>query len=190
MKITRKDFLRLTGLSLLAGGAKELVRAIGPGGSAARAAASQPVRLGMVIDLSKCREKEGCSDCIHACNSAHNIPQIANRAHEVKWIWTEPFGTVCPAVQPLRRPALYARVPHAGDVEARRRHCDDGLASLHRLPLLHCRMPLRIAQLQLGGSVASHHEHQSRFPHAHEGRGGEVQLLRGAAGAGAEAGLR
>ena len=86
MKITRKDFLRLTGLSLLAGGAKQVVRAIS-GSRDAGCSIAEPVRLGMVIDLSKCREKDGCNECIHACNAAHNIPQIGNRAHEVKWIW-------------------------------------------------------------------------------------------------------
>ena len=46
-------------------------------------------------------------------------------------------------------PPCIAGVPHAGNLEERRRHCDDGLASLHRLPLLHCGLPLWFAQLQL-----------------------------------------
>jgi molybdopterin-containing oxidoreductase family iron-sulfur binding subunit len=53
----------------------------------------------MVIDLRKCREKDGCNACSQACNTAHNIPQIANRAHEVKWIWPEPYATVFPSAQ-------------------------------------------------------------------------------------------
>jgi [DsrC]-trisulfide reductase subunit O len=110
MKMTRKDFLRLTGLSLLAGGAMQVVRAIGQGGTSARTAASQPVRLGMVIDLTKCREKDGCSECVRACNATHNVPQIANRAHEVKWIWTEPFGTVFPSAQTGYAEQSYAKV--------------------------------------------------------------------------------
>jgi len=99
MKITRKDFLRLSGLSLLAAGCKQAVRSANQPASAARAASAQPVRWGMVIDLRKCREKDGCNACVHACNAAHNIPQIANRAHEVKWLWTEPYATVFPSAQ-------------------------------------------------------------------------------------------
>ncbi len=98
MRITRKDFLCLSGLSLLAAGCKHSVRSVSLPVSGAQAS-TQPVRWGMVIDLRKCREKDGCNDCIHACNTAHNIPQIANRAHEVKWLWTEPYATVFPATQ-------------------------------------------------------------------------------------------
>lgn len=94
MKMTRKDFMRLSGLSLLAGGITQIVRTLGQGSVAASADAAGPVRWGMVIDLAKCGEKDGCAECARACNTAHNVPQIANRAHEVKWIWTELFGKV------------------------------------------------------------------------------------------------
>ncbi len=165
MKITRKDFLCLSGLSLLAAGCKQAAQSANQPAPGAGAASTQPTRWGMVIDLGKCREKDGCNACIHACNAAHNIPQIANRAHEVKWIWTEPYATVFPSaqpdyapqtvtetmvpllVQPLRRSAMHTRLPYAGHVETRRWHRDDGLASLHRLPLLHCCLPLWLAQL-------------------------------------------
>ena len=57
------------------------------GGTAAK-------RWGMAIDFDKCQK--GCNDCIAACNSAHNIPQIPDPAHEVKWIWEEPYEDVFP----------------------------------------------------------------------------------------------
>ena len=96
MKITRKQFLRLTGLSLVAAAAKDAVRAVGKGSAPAGSGPTRSVRLGMVVDLKKCRENAGCNACVHACNAAHNIPQFADRAHEVKWIWTESFATVFP----------------------------------------------------------------------------------------------
>ena len=103
MKITRKDFLRLTGLSLLAGGGMKAVRVIaehgGTAGAAPREPAAKPVRWGMVIDLQKCRKDSGCDACIRACNSAHNIPGISDPKHEVKWIWTEPYETVFPFIK-------------------------------------------------------------------------------------------
>ncbi len=101
MRISRKDFLRLSGLSLLAGGGIKAIRAIVDNSSAAGTAPgkppNKPVRWGMVIDLKKC--KSDCNLCIKACNKAHNIPQLADRAHEIKWIWTEPFKVVFPFAQ-------------------------------------------------------------------------------------------
>ena len=67
-------------------------------------------------------------------------------------------------MQPLRRSALRARLPHGGHLEARRRHRDDGLAPLHRLPLLHGGLPVRLAQLQLVGPAAVHPQAESDFP--------------------------
>jgi molybdopterin-containing oxidoreductase family iron-sulfur binding subunit len=99
VNLTRKDFLRLSGLSLLAAAAMQAVRAVGKGSTAAQTTGGQPVRLGMVVDLRKCRAQVGCNDCVRACNAAHNIPQFADRAHQVKWIWTEPFATVFPFAQ-------------------------------------------------------------------------------------------
>jgi Fe-S-cluster-containing dehydrogenase component len=115
MKITRKDFLRLTGLSLVALGGKEAVRAVAGQGetnsAAAVEASAKPVRWGMVIDLQKCRQESGCNACIQACDKAHNIPQFADRAHEVKWIWTEPFQTIFPFEQTDYAKQNYAGTP-------------------------------------------------------------------------------
>jgi Fe-S-cluster-containing dehydrogenase component len=106
MKMTRKDFLRRLGLCLSAVAGKKALRALA--GSAAPAA--KTVRWGMVIDLQKCRKKRDCNACIKACHSAHNVPQFADQAHEVKWIWTQPFETVFPFAQ-----TDYTRQAHAGD---------------------------------------------------------------------------
>jgi len=50
----------------------------------------------MVIDARKCLKDEGCTDCIAACDKAHNVPHFTERAHEVKWIWKEPFDRAFP----------------------------------------------------------------------------------------------
>ncbi|MFB3915574.1 MAG: sulfate reduction electron transfer complex DsrMKJOP subunit DsrO [Terriglobales bacterium] len=97
MKITRKDFLRLGGLALFGAAGKKLLSAFpgetstGDGGPTV-----VPRRWAMVIDFRKCREDAGCNNCLAACKRAHNIPDIPERAHEVKWIWKERFENVFP----------------------------------------------------------------------------------------------
>ena len=94
MKISRKGFLRLTGLPLLAVVAKRAIGAlmVEEGGQApTQTASGVATRWAMVVDPSKCLKKEGCTDCIGACHKAHNVPMIHDALHEVKWIWTEPF---------------------------------------------------------------------------------------------------
>lgn len=115
MKISRKDFLRLSGLSLLAAGCKRREGgATAPGSeNASTAKGTRKVRWGMVIDLQKCRDRNCSQACVRACNAAHNIPQLADRAHEVKWIWTEPFSTVFlfAAVATMETPDAGMNVP-------------------------------------------------------------------------------
>jgi len=121
MKITRKDFLLCSGLGLAAVLAKRAVSAVsGSVGTAAPAKAAK--HWGLVIDLQKCRKEAGCVDCIKACNVAHNIPQIQDPAHEVKWIWNQPFESAFAFEQ-----TDYARQAYAG----------------HPIPLLcnHCANP-------------------------------------------------
>jgi molybdopterin-containing oxidoreductase family iron-sulfur binding subunit len=118
MKMTRKQFLQFSGLSLIAMGARKLVR--GAVNSAAPAS-TKVTRWGMAIDLEKCRQKGGCNRCIKSCHSAHNVPQFTDRAHEVKWVWKQPFEDVFPFAQ-----TPYTREVNAGLlVLLMCNHCDD-----------------------------------------------------------------
>lgn len=101
MKMTRKEFLRdflATAGAILAGttGTKAMAAAQPAEGEGGDIAKSGVVRWGMAIDFQKCRWDQGCSQCIQACGQAHNIPAIAEPAHEVKWIWKEPYKAVFP----------------------------------------------------------------------------------------------
>ncbi|SPF32253.1 DsrO [Candidatus Sulfotelmatobacter kueseliae] len=119
MKITRKRFLQLSGLSLIAVAAKRMVRVMAASTSAPES--TKTVRWGMAIDLEKCRLDQGCDGCIKACHSAHNVPQFADRAHEVKWIWKQPFEDVFPFAE-----TEYTREAHANQpVLLLCDHCDD-----------------------------------------------------------------
>jgi Fe-S-cluster-containing dehydrogenase component len=100
MKISRKGFLRLSGLSLLAVAGKRTIGALlgeARGDASAQPASRVATRWGMVVDPSKCRKKDGCVDCINACHKTHNVPVINDPLHEVKWIWKEPFENAFPS---------------------------------------------------------------------------------------------
>ncbi len=94
------------------------------------------------------------------------------------------------SLQPLREPALRAGLPHAGHLQAGGRDRDDGLPPLHRLPVLHGRLPLRGAKHELPRSPALHPQDQPGFPDPDQRGGGKMQLLRGAACPGAPSRLR
>jgi Fe-S-cluster-containing dehydrogenase component len=92
MSINRRTFLGAAGLSALAIAGKSTVAVLAVG--------AQPeigtTRWAMVIDPRKCFKEEGCTDCIAACDRAHNVPHLPESAHQVKWIWREPFDKVFP----------------------------------------------------------------------------------------------
>ena len=123
MKITRKEFLKVAGLSVAGAGAKaasEVWR-----GSSTREPGSETRatrRWGMVIDFQKCRPGNGCDDCLLACRTAHNIPAVPDREREVKWVWKERYERVFPSQQ-----SDYTRAAYEG----------------HLLPVLcnHCAEP-------------------------------------------------
>jgi Fe-S-cluster-containing dehydrogenase component len=94
MDKARRGFLKLTGTSLLG---------LGLGGTAIASAPHRPVhdpdagpRFAMVIDTRKCRKKDGCSACMDACHDVHNVPDIPDENHEVKWIWKEDYPNAFP----------------------------------------------------------------------------------------------
>lgn len=51
-------------------------------------------RLAMVVDPGKC--PPGCRDCIDACHTIHNVPDIAVPGREIRWIRRVPFQRAFP----------------------------------------------------------------------------------------------
>jgi Fe-S-cluster-containing dehydrogenase component len=82
MKITRKGFLRLGGVSVAALAAKKFLGAMGE-----KVTPRRTRRWAMVIDAAKCIRRPDCTKCSDACNQAHNVPVFHDPRHEVKWIW-------------------------------------------------------------------------------------------------------
>lgn len=94
MSLDRRAFLGVAGLSALALAGRSSLGALAGTGEPA---GTQPrTRWAMVIDPRKCLKAEGCTDCIAACDAAHNVPHLPEPAHEVKWIWREPFARAFP----------------------------------------------------------------------------------------------
>ncbi|HEY3359294.1 MAG TPA: 4Fe-4S dicluster domain-containing protein [Polyangia bacterium] len=101
MDANRRGFLKIAGFSVVAaGGAGYLLRsafaqspvaASQPGGPARRGR-----RWGMLVDTGRCKAREGCRKCRDACHVTHNVPELAEPRHEVKWIWTDSYRHTFP----------------------------------------------------------------------------------------------
>ena len=94
MSMDRKSFLKISGCALASAFAgKELFQIVEAqdGATAQFPDAKQAKRWGMVVDTRKCLKADGCDKCMTACHQTHNVPDIENKAHEVKWIWKESY---------------------------------------------------------------------------------------------------
>jgi Fe-S-cluster-containing dehydrogenase component len=122
MSIDRRTFLGVAGLSALAIAGESSLLVLAQGAHVQAASGGQtPTRWAMVIDPQKCLKEQGCTDCITACNTAHNIPQFVEPAHQVKWIWKEPFESAFPDQGNQYTNAAFRGVP----VPMLCNHCDN-----------------------------------------------------------------
>lgn len=104
MAIKRREFLKLTGLTLLSGvvsGAtiNFIVREVEATGSyKIPPEALTAKRWGLAIDVKKCRDnKNVCGfKCMEVCHSLHNVPSIPDQKKEIKWIWKVEFSHAFP----------------------------------------------------------------------------------------------
>ena len=92
MTITRKQFLYMMAASLAGAAGAKVVS--GSEVLQQPAAEKGTRRWAMAVDFQKCRWDEGCDKCLAACKRTHNVPDIPDKAHEVKWIWKEKYQTV------------------------------------------------------------------------------------------------
>ena len=106
MDIKRRQFLKIAGLSTIAGlgapaafnlllkGESSPVSFASSGGSAGASHGEAPtgVRLGMVIDQRVFDANKGLAQkCITACHTTHNVPDFGNPKDEIKWIFEVPY---------------------------------------------------------------------------------------------------
>lgn len=94
MGMDRRFFLKLTGLASLSGfGFNSNARAME---DESDNLSNNKKRLALIIDMQKCREQKNCKDCMEACHRVHNVPEIKDKHHEIKWIWKESFEHAFP----------------------------------------------------------------------------------------------
>jgi molybdopterin-containing oxidoreductase family iron-sulfur binding subunit len=102
MSMRRRDFLKLAGVSALAGiGGAALAGEFGKGVLEAAQTTPKPdalegTRWAMAIDMSRLKSGEDIRRVTSACHRIHNVPDFENPKHEIKWIWTETFEHAFP----------------------------------------------------------------------------------------------
>jgi Fe-S-cluster-containing dehydrogenase component len=111
MDIKRRQFLKIAGLSTIAGlGAPAALNLLlkgqpssvslassGAESGTSHEAALAAVRWGMVIDQRVFDAYRGLAQkCIAACHTAHNVPNFGNPKDEIKWIFQVPYENAFP----------------------------------------------------------------------------------------------
>ncbi len=94
MKKSRRDFLKVAGLSAFALGTAAVKASAAPE-PRYEVSPAQPSakRWAMVIDTRRFTTPADFEKVIAACHGEHNVPDIPGR-HEVKWLWTDTFPHV------------------------------------------------------------------------------------------------
>ncbi len=108
MKNSRRSFLKIAGLAALGIGSKPVLNAFASSGEHGAGAAAETYRgakaltakqWGMVIDMRKLEKAEDLEPIVAACHSIHNVPEMEEKRHEIKWIWHEEFKNVFPDLE-------------------------------------------------------------------------------------------
>lgn len=102
--MSRRKFLKLgalsAGLVTLAGCASVKKTPIGGGEFDALLTKPKLVNGGWFIDMSKV---DNLDEISQLCHKEHNVPNVPDKRHEVKWVWAEPFICTFQRHYPHRR---------------------------------------------------------------------------------------
>ena len=82
MKLTRREWLEMAGACLVVLTGGEGVAVLDSAGQSRTGSESTSQRRrqwAMLVDTRRCAEEHGCTRCMEACASAHNIPSIRSR---------------------------------------------------------------------------------------------------------------
>jgi len=101
---SRRRFLTMAGVAVLGIGAKPVLDVLAAGqGEVAGSfklqkgeGALNAKQWAMVIDTRKVEKASDLEPMISACHKIHNVPQMENKNHEIKWIWEEEYHYAFP----------------------------------------------------------------------------------------------
>lgn len=115
MSIDRRQFLKISGVSIIgvgAAGANLLLR------GSLDALQTSPAEDGlkakkwaMVVDMRQFKTEDDYKRVIDACHSIHNVPDMGNTKDEVKWIWTDTYKHVFPGQENKYLPSAIEEKP-------------------------------------------------------------------------------
>ncbi len=125
MALDRRKFFKIAGLSTLVGLMGKQSFPVGGKSESKYSHGDERLhgeRWAMVIDLKKCKNGEDCGmDCKKSCHSSHNVPDIKESRHEIKWIWLEEYEKSFPTQENEfnKQDLLHSKVPVLCN------HCDN-----------------------------------------------------------------
>ena len=105
--MNRRAFIKLLGLGLAGFTLRPASELVG----APQAGHGGEKKWAMLVDLNACVKKGECTDCISACHRIHNVPNLHDTNHEIKWLWTAPFSDVFPEQQHATHEAAPSATP-------------------------------------------------------------------------------
>lgn len=125
--INRRSFLKIVSLSIygmFAGGVFEAVRAddFKRDSNLLVNKKLKTKRWAMAVDLTTINENI-IKNCIKKCHSMHNVPNIKDKRHEIKWIWAENFEAVFPDIDYLHLRKLQNKI--SSKIPVLCNHCDN-----------------------------------------------------------------
>lgn len=115
MKVNRRDFLKIAGLTSLGigfSGVNLLLKSkVGASEFESSSKSVGTKRWGIVIDINKFKTDEDYERVIDICHKTHNVPDWGNPKDEIKWIWTDTFEHTFPGQETEYMPEAIKHKP-------------------------------------------------------------------------------
>ena len=106
MKSSRRNFLKIAGITALGVGAKPVLNTFAAVGGHGPKDPEPVLKSGenaltakqwaMVVDTRKIKSSKDLDPMFEACHKIHNVPAMPIQRHEIKWIWGEKFHHAFP----------------------------------------------------------------------------------------------
>jgi Fe-S-cluster-containing dehydrogenase component len=109
VKITRREFVKLVTAGVGSLACPFAVKGIAGLSTGPVASNLKGKNWAMIVDLAACTEKDGCKDCIEACNRIHNVPHFTDPKRQIRWIWNSSYEELFPEQSAQVRPELRKR---------------------------------------------------------------------------------